>query len=305
MQTKTIKQTLDRKFKSWVSSITDLEVQSLVRKNTICTGGAIASMLLGEDINDFDFYFKDLETTKAVATYYTKIFKENPPSKLKYSGDELPITVKVDDDRVKIVVKSSGVASEEGTNLYQFFESASGGIDTEEFVDDMAKLANSDGDKKDKYRPIMLTTNAITLSNTVQLIIRFYGEPERIHENFDFKHCMSYYDFYTRELVTPKDSLLCLLNRRLKYNSSKYPLCAIIRTRKFLKRGWSIDAGQYLKMAFDLNKLDLSDLNVLEDQLVGVDQAYFMEVIRLLKERKRQGKIIDNSYIIKIIDGIF
>ena len=34
----------------------------------------------------------------------------------------------------------------------------------------------------------------------------------------------------------------------------------MIRTRKFLKRGWHINAGQYLKMCFQISELDLSDI---------------------------------------------
>jgi hypothetical protein len=82
-------------------------------------------------------------------------------------------------------------------------------------------------------------------------------------------------------------------------------LCSFIRTRKFLKRGWHIDAGQYLKMAWDLNKLNLKDMKVLEDQLTGVDSAYFHEVIGLLDERIKVGKEIDDAYLMQVVDKIF
>ena len=48
-----------------------------------------------------------------------------------------------------------------------------------------------------------------------------------------------------------------LLARQLVYQGSKYPICSMIRTRKFLQRGWHINAGQYLKMAFQVSELDL------------------------------------------------
>jgi hypothetical protein len=95
-----------------------------------------------------------------------------------------------------------------------------------------------------------------------------------------------------------------MLVRDLVYmGESKYPLCSIIRTRKFLQRGWRINAGQFVKMAWDLNKLDLSDINVLEDQLVGVDVAYFEEVLSLLRERG--GEQIDGAYLMQVIDKVF
>jgi hypothetical protein len=137
----------------------------------------------------------------------------------------------------------------------------------------------------------------------VQLVIRFYGTADQIHENYDFVHCTCSWDAATGELVLPPAALEALLAKDLRYKRSKYPLCSIIRTRKFLNRGWKISAGQYVKMAWDLNKLDLSSTAVLEDQMVGVDAAYFLEVIALLKEKGTEK--IDEAYLMEIIDRIF
>ena len=85
--------------------------------------------------------------------------------------------------------------------------------------------------------------------------------------------------------------------------------------RKFISRGWTINAGQILKMAFQISELDLQDINVLEDQLVGVDSLYFSAAIsqlRKLAEEKRvnaNGDPIefsyDSSYLATVIDKIF
>lgn len=64
---KTIKSVLRKKVDDWLASIEDEEVRKLAQKNTVVTGGCIASMLLGEPVNDFDIYFQDFATTKAVA----------------------------------------------------------------------------------------------------------------------------------------------------------------------------------------------------------------------------------------------
>ena len=47
MKAKTIEKILEIKFNSWLKSITDKKVKKLAADNTIITGGAIASMLLG------------------------------------------------------------------------------------------------------------------------------------------------------------------------------------------------------------------------------------------------------------------
>lgn len=308
MQEKTIKSVLKKKLDDWLEHVSVELLRDQIRRDAICTGGAITSLLVGEQPNDFDIYFKTRETTKAVAEYYVDHFKENPPSSFKDDPARLvAITVREELDRIKVVVKSQGVASESGTKDYQYFEGLDDPSEPEAFVEQIAK-DKEEADKKPekkKYRPVFLTTNAITLSDKIQLIIRFFGSVEEIHDNYDFIHCTCSWQAETGELRLPNAALVSLINKRLKYKTSKYPLCSIIRTRKFLKRGWHIDAGQYLKMAWDLNQLDLTNMAVLEDQLTGVDSAYFYEVIRLLEEGKKAGKEIDSTYLIEVVDKIF
>ena len=315
MKIKTIKKVLQSKFNDWANSITDETLREQVKKNTIITGGCIASMLLKEEINDFDVYFRNKETAIAVAKHYVKQF--HPPQ----TGIECPISVMVEDERVKIVIKSSGIASENGTNrAYQYFETPSniegqggsfvgevmqdpGAI--EDTYQDTEKAALNTGDEPDKpkYRPIFMSTNAITLSNKVQLVIRFYGEPDDIHKNYDFVHVTNYFTSWDGKLVLRQEALESILAKELRYVGSKYPVCSVIRLRKFIARGWTINAGQILKMLMQVNELNLMDFKVLEDQLVGVDCAYFCELIGKLKEKDPEK--INTAYLVEIIDRMF
>ena len=54
--------------------------------------------------------------------------------------------------------------------------------------------------------------------------------------------------------------------------------------RKFINRGWYISAGQILKMSMNLQEFDLSNVEVLKDQLTGVDSLYFQWLINIIKE---------------------
>jgi hypothetical protein len=60
-------------------------------------------------------------------------------------------------------------------------------------------------------------------------------------------------------------------------------------------------------MAFQISQLDLTDIKVLEDQLVGVDSAYFSMLIDGLKAKQSEdpGFKVEESYILTIIDRIF
>jgi hypothetical protein len=294
MNTKTIQKVIRKKINEWTDSIKDSKVKKLVKQNTIVTGGAIASMLKGEPVKDFDIYFRNKETVIALAEYYVSIFNKNTGHKAEVRADE-------DTGRILIFIPSKGVASEDDTNYLQ---------SSFEDVYDVLEEADESGLEEEediKYKPIFLSPNAITLSGKVQCVIRFYGEPEEIHETYDFIHCTNYWTSWEGKVVTNKAALESLLSGHLFYSGSEYPLCSIIRTRKFIKRGWHINAGQYLKMIFQLNELDLNDLDILEDQLIGVDSAYFTQFIDSMKAKKEKEPdfIVTQDYITSIIDRIF
>lgn len=300
MRAKTIKAILAKKHKELVDSIDDEKVKKMVDQNSIITGGSITSMLIGEEVHDYDYYFTDFETAIAVTKYYVKKFKETHPNQ--------DIEVKEDDGRIRVWIQSQGVVGEQtDTSEYKYFEGDPDSTDAENFVDDAVKSLTENDEDNPKYRPVFLTSNAITLSNKIQLIIRFYGSPEEIHKNYDFVHCTNYWTSGDKELVLHQKALEAILARELIYNGSKYPIASIIRTRKFIKRGWVINAGQYLKMCMQISELNLKDPNVLEDQLVGVDFAYFEAIIGYLKDRKDKDKTfeITAAYICEVVDLIF
>lgn len=315
MNKKTVGKVLERKHKDFIASIKDEAVRKLVDKNSMITGGAIASALLNEKINDYDYYFTNLETVEAVASYYVDEFIKAHPEKAIKPWVE--VIEEPGETRVKVMVKSQGFASEKDEKSpYEYFESRP--QDEGEAFVATATEAISQGDDvpaeameaaepgKEKYRPIFMTSNAITLSNGVQLILRFYGEPEEIHKNYDFVHCTNYWTSKGGVCLN-QPALESLLSKNLLYVGSKYPVCSVIRTRKFIKRGWHINAGQYIKMLFQVSELDLTDIGTLEDQLTGVDNAYFYQVIEYFKKRMAEDKdfTIERTYICSIIDKIF
>lgn len=315
MKSKTIKKVLRNKFDDFLLSIDDKKVQELVAKNTIITGGCIASMLLQEKVNDFDIYFTNKETVLAVAHYYVAKFKKKVKAKFK-DGREVNIKILETDDRVQIHIKSAGIASSNEKGDYQYFESRPP-EEGEDYVETAVAAVTQqdetyiDQRADEKYEAVFLSANAITLSDKMQIVLRFYGDPDTIHQHYDYIHCTNYWMSKNNELVLKLPALEALMARELVYIGSKYPVCSMIRTRKFLKRGFSINAGQYLKMAFQISKLDLTNLEVLEDQLIGVDAAYFGQLITSLQEHEKAMKekgepfVLDFGYLATIIDKIF
>lgn len=289
MRIANIKAHLKKKFDGFVGSIEDENVKRLVEKNSIITGGCIVSLLTNEEVNDYDIYFQDRETALAVADYYIEEFgKRNPLAEEHVKIEEL-------DDRIGIFIQSIGALYDK-----DLLRNEEGPVNDREDGLDIIPVIESW-----EYRPLFITRNAITLSNKIQLIIRFYGSPEEIHKSFDFIHCTCYYLPAEHKLVLPPSALESIITKELRYAGSMYPICSVIRTRKFIERGWTITGAQYLKMAYQISELDLNDIAVLEDQLTGVDAYYFTQMIEELRKEDSPDFVLSADYISTLVDRIF
>lgn len=294
---KTIRKVINAKLKNWLDSIQDEDLKHSIKRDAVVTGGAIASMLLGEKVNDFDIYFKTKETTKKVAEYYVKKFGET-----NYDYDTVVKEENIEnckgavEPRITIFIKSIGVldSQEEGIITEESIE--------DQIINDILEVPQITS-VKEKYRPVFITQNAITLSEKIQLIIRFFGEPSQIHNNFDFAHCMCYYEYSNDKLTLPAEALECLLSKTLVYKGSLYPIASIFRAKKFIERGWKVNAGQLLKIMWQINELDLRNFSQLREQLTGVDLTYMLVLIRALEDIDKDK--ISSTYVSEIIDRIF
>ena len=286
MNGKHIKQHLNKKMEDWLASIDNEEVKKAIKGNVIVTGGALVSLLTGDEVKDYDVYFKTKESLKTVAQYYVDKWNKDNPDK--------PVSVEDKDERVRIFISSVGVEGEE--------------VDLENGEDFAESTEKKPKEKsKEKYRPKFLTSNAITLTDKIQVVVRFYGEVEELHKNYDYVHCTCSWSFGDNELVLPSRALEAIINKELYYMGSKYPLCSIFRARKYINRGYTINAGQYLKMAMQLNDLNLKDVEVLKDQLMGVDSTYMSMMIEEIAEQKEKDENfeIDSQYVIELVNRIF
>jgi len=279
MKIKTIRQIIASKFDRWANSIEDEALRKMVMDNTIITGGCIVSMLLQEKVNDFDIYFRNYDTALAVARHYAK---DVPGVNIKEMDEDGVYGDKAKAKKVRISIRTNA------DTIYKGEEEASDESEEEK--------------AGEKFTVKFMSSNAITLSGKIQLVMRFYGNPEDIHKNYDFVHCTSYWSSWDNKLVTPEKALAAILTRELIYVGSKYPLCSLIRIRKFVARGWTITAGQMLKIILQLNELKLTDIKVLQDQLVGVDSAYFAQLLTAIKDVDPEK--MNATYLGAVIDNI-
>ena len=405
---------LRRKVQDWLASIEDKDLANYLKDKIVVAGGSIASLMMGEPVNDFDIYFTCRDASIRAAYYYLSRFVKNPSRSYRKCGAKMWVeviasntefghrgkVVQVDENgvmrlkghtrnepdefvdgpgcprhdkdwpqegRANIVVKSAGGAGgdaereaaegadPEQAQKYQYFEMVpdttaattyaqdiTEGLGNDEEIRLAAQLCDTDTPaRKDiesenagvtmarlaeefvsneippkaagpkalnKYRPVFLSSNAVTLTDGVQLIIRFTGAPAEIIKNFDFVHTTCYWQSGKNEEGQPGKlninipAVRSMMSRKLKYVGSRYPLCSLVRTRKFVDRGWSAPASVFIKAMWQCKQLDWNNLVTWQDQLTGMDAAYFTEILNILARDKKAGKSVDGTYVVELID---
>lgn len=299
MKVKTIKKIITKKLEEWLKSIEDTRLRAEVRENLVLSGGSITSLFLGEDVNDYDIYIQDINVCETLARYYGKQFAIeilNGDRKEEYMGELVP-------DEAYESSSEFGNVSAHAISIKSLRPGQIKlNINGAGYAPKFAKTELMYNHEKNPYHSVFFSQNAISLSDDIQIVTRFTGSIEEIHKSFDFIHATNYFTF-EKGLVTNIEALQSIMTKELLYQGSQYPLTSVIRMKKFIARHWTMNAGQVLKMLFQVAELDLMNPVVLEEQLVGVDIAYFSQLIERI--RKEAPDNITPTYISKLIDEIF
>lgn len=302
MQFKTIKKVVQDKMNEWLESIDDSNLREDVRNNLLVSGGSICSLIQNEQVNDYDIYIQDMNVLLRLTKYYCKGIIDE---KEIWDGRDKDYLI----DNYKI-----GFTDEEFENYDSMVSCALRNLQKDQikiFVPDGGMKVDlisqiKEGEEKDsKYKVSYISCNAISLTDDIQIVVRFNGNPEQIHKTFDFIHATNYFTF-KEGLVTNIKALESILSKQLYYQGSLYPLTSVIRAKKFIKRGWNISASEYLKMIFQCSNLDLTNLDVLEEQLIGIDVAYFSHLIEILRKHKENNSDfkLSSEYLCTILGKI-
>jgi hypothetical protein len=293
MQLKTISKTIKNKMEEWLKTIKDESLSKDIQKNLLVSGGSIVSLLLNEKVNDFDVYIKDRDVLLKLVQYYINPYasqlsildgaRKDEYEKEFFAGETV---------ETHLSVRAIAIKNLKPDQVKIYVEEKNGGL----------KVNEGEAPERLNYTPLFFSPNAISLSNQLQIVIRFWGDNEAIHKTFDFIHATNYWTFEDG-LVTNKAALETIITKQLKYQGSLYPLTSIIRMKKFVKRNWNINAGEILKILFQVSQLDLTNPDILEEQLIGVDVAYFSKLIDILRGVPKEK--MTSGYLNEIIDRVF
>ena len=212
MNSKNIAKSLKAKLDDWCKNIDNEEIVKIIKENAIVTGGALVSLLNGEKPNDYDIYFKDKESVLKIAQYYAEKWN-------KTHEDKNIVQITDKEGRVQCFIQSAGAVMEDDEDGI----TDNSKPETEPFTEETEEEQKQE---IPKYRARYFSTNAISLSNDIQIIIRFYGDVDKIHENYDFVHCTCSYDYKVNKVDLPSKALEAIINKELVYTGSKYPLVA-------------------------------------------------------------------------------
>ena len=158
-----------------MKKIGDRQLESLFYDNCIITGGCIASLFHGEDVNDIDVYAKTNPAMRIIKDYIIDFGKN---------------------------IKSG--------SLYKL-------------------------DEDTPPRPL-ITENAVTLTNDVQFI--YLGTADVCRANFDFVHCMPWYDLNTQKLHISEAQFTAIKSKTLVPNISGEAI-KDRRIEKYSIKGWN------------------------------------------------------------------
>lgn len=288
MKKKTVSLTIEKKMNAWLKTLPD-GIRNEIRDSIIVTGGCIVSLLTQTKVNDFDVYLNNPISLLRLMNHYL--------GKLKGHN----AVVQVLQDKTLPIHQQWVIANED---ILTELINADKEIRLRYFIKSAGIVRLPKPGKASQYLPQVVTDNALSLTGQIQIINRFHGTSAQIHENFDFVHVTSYWTF-REKLVLPATALEAILTKELRYFGSLYPIASIIRVRKFVQRGWTINAGQLVKMAMQVSKLDLSNIDILRDQLIGVDLSYFESFLAKVEEKTKELGTLSPGYLFELLDEVF
>jgi hypothetical protein len=262
-------------------------VKKKLENNIFVAGGCITSMILNEEVNDYDIYFSDKSIVDFIFEQMLQKFNEKNGTQWHWNNA-----------RKKFFTYKNGFLAENPPSLTELF------VNWNKYVDKTVNAIYAEkGSKVEDFCPICLSSNAITLAykeTKIQVITRFTGKPEEVLSYFDFVHTNNYYSYIDNKLELNQKAVESISTKTLFYNGSKFPICSLIRANKFLKRGWEIPHIEYLKMVFQLSEFNLYDKQILEEQLIGM---YSQDFIQVLEKIENLQEITFES-IMKVIEDI-
>lgn len=229
--------------------------------NSFIAGGAIISISREEKIKDYDLFM--VKGDSAVALF-NSLMNRVP------GGANFQLVVNKDEKNPKL---------ERGTLKSAVINFNNEKVQSvEELIDEFNENCKrfKPSNRNHKVVPTYLSKNALTLNNGIQLVFRFIGEPKEVFSTFDYEHCKVYWrpnpiGLLLGTVTYEGRSQESIAKNELIYTgNTRFVLSAISRLNKFIKRGWGISPSSLLSLAVTSSKVNWSNKQELEEELLGI-----------------------------------
>lgn len=108
-------------------------------------------------------------------------------------------------------------------------------------------------EKRSPHQYIKTDFSYTCYDNRLSFVYKYVGEPEKIIQQFDWKHCQVY-SYITNEKGDPLENVEpvmngltkdCILKGNLRAHHIKYPTISLMRAIKKIKNGWHINEDSW------------------------------------------------------------
>lgn len=102
------------------------------------------------------------------------------------------------------------------------------------------------------------------------IYMKYFQNVDEVLKLFDYECCKAGFDFVDNSFVTSPLFWESIATKKLIYANSLYPIGALIRLTKYINRGYTPDYASTLRLYRDLRTIDITNTDVLEDQIGGL-----------------------------------
>lgn len=258
----------------------------LLQRNVFVAGGALKSLLYGEEPNDYDLYFKNKEVAKLV----TEIIRLSNNLSFKFDGGESDEPV----DESLYQVQIADCLIDMGFDASLMMPRGQHYI-----IPNETMLLGDDLEDRSDHLPKFISFHTITiLDGKVQLIFSVINEdPKEVIKNFDFKHTQIIYDVEDSTLHVNDDLVYqSLLTKKLIFTGNTLlPFSSLHRMMKFKDQGFTTNYSEELKLAMSINLCDISDVSSFIIQIMGMDIVFIHSILEDIEKVKGKGSLEDLS----------
>ncbi len=107
-------------------------------------------------------------------------------------------------------------------------------------------------DNSGNFRIIIITENAVTFENGIQLVLKYSGDLKQLWNNFDFRHTKIGFDYRTKQIQYDNQAVLDSINNKQlfyeDFNKVNNLDLTLERVIKRINEGWGINRPSYLTL---------------------------------------------------------